>query len=154
MKSEYSVAELVPHSGRMSLLDKIVDYGEDWLQAEVNITADSMFAEEQGVPGWIGLEYLAQAIGAFAGLQERQQGQTPRLGFLLGSRKYLCSADYFALGDTLSLKVTRSIQAENGLSAFECSLKGQVKGSTVEASASLNVYQPDDAGLFLREESE
>lgn len=154
MKSEYSVAELVPHSGRMSLLDKIVDYGEDWLLAEVNITADAMFVEEQGVPGWIGLEYLAQAIGAYAGLQERQQGQPPKLGFLLGSRKYLCSTEYFALGETLSLKVTCSIQAENGLSAFECSLKGQVKGSTVEASASLNVYQPDDAGLFLREESE
>ena len=147
MKSEFNVAELVPHSGKMSLLSSIIEYGEDWLHAEVHITADSMFADAQGVPAWLGLEYLAQAVGAYAGLQERLNGGKPKLGFLLGSRKYLCSTDYFTFGQTLSLKVQREMQAENGLSVFQCILQGK----EVEASATLNVFQPDDADKFLQD---
>lgn len=147
MSSEYSVAELVPHSGKMSLLDSIIEYGDDWLHAEVGISKDSMFVEERGVPAWIGMEYMAQAIGAYAGLQERLDGSSPKLGFLLGTRKYVCSVDYFPIGKTLSLTVKREMQAENGLSVFQCVLQSD----GIEATASLNVYQPDDADKFLQE---
>ena len=150
MTSEYSVHELVPHSGRMSLLSRIIDYGDDWLSAEVVIGSDSMFADSRGVPAWVGLEYLAQAIGAYAGLQERQKGLQPQLGFLLGTRKYSCSAEYFTLGDRLQIKVTKNMQAENGLSAFECALQGE----GCEANASLNVFQPEDAEKFLQDAKE
>mgnify|MGYP005996208549 CR=1 FL=1 len=74
MTAEYLVEELVPHSGRMSLLTRVVDSGDDWLTAEVDITSKSMFSDDKGVPAWVGLEYLAQAIGAYAGLQERLLG--------------------------------------------------------------------------------
>lgn len=148
--SEYPVAELVPHSGRMSLLTSISGHGEDWLSAEVVITAGSMFADAKGVPSWVGLEYLAQTIGAFAGLQKRLKGESPKLGFLLGTRKYVCSTDYFLPGDRLELKVIRNMQAENGLSAFECHLQG----SGYSGSASLNVFQPENAEQFLQDASE
>lgn len=150
MISEYQVADLVPHSGRMSLLTSITGHGEDWLSAQVVITQDSMFADSKGVPAWVGLEYLAQAIGAFAGLQERLNGESPKLGFLLGTRKYICSTDYFLLGDQLELKVIRNMQAENGLSAFECHLQA----NSYTATASLNVFQPEDAERFLQGASE
>ena len=146
MKPIYSVAELVPHSGKMSLLTSIVDYGEDWLQAEVLISPDSMFVDDYGVPAWIGLEYMAQTIAAYAGLQERLNGGIPKIGFLLGSRKYLCNADHFSMGQTLLLKVRPEMQVENGLDVFNCELKGQ----GVAASANVNVFQPDDAEEFLK----
>ena len=100
MDTKFSVAELVPHSGNMSLLDEIVDYGENWLKASVQVSRDSMFLEEQGVPASVGIEYLAQAIAAYSGVQERKGGGKPKLGFLLGVRKYLSSTDYY----TFSLK--------------------------------------------------
>jgi len=124
-----------------------VAYSENWLHAEVHITADSMFAEDQGVPSWIGLEYLAQAISAYAGLQESARGEKPKIGFLLGSRKYVCSVDYFAIGQTLLLKVTKELQAENGLSAFQCVLSGD----NITATATINVFQPDNAEEFLQD---
>ena len=147
MKSEYTVAELVPHSGKMSLLDNITAYGDDWLKAEVQITEQSMFVDQKGVPAWLGLEYLAQAIGAFAGLQERRLGKKPKLGFLVGTRKYECSEEYFLLGQVLTLKVEREMETEAGLNVFQCFLTGQ----GVEASARLNVFQPDDAEKFLED---
>lgn len=146
MTSIYSVAELVPHSGKMSLLSKILDHGEDWISAQVEITPDSMFADEQGVPAWVGLEYLAQAIGAFAGLQERLLGGKPKLGFLLGTRKYTCTKDFFPIGSTLTIKVSQNLQAENGLSSFDCLLES----NECEASARLNVFQPENADQFLK----
>jgi predicted hotdog family 3-hydroxylacyl-ACP dehydratase len=149
MKSEYSVAELVPHSGKMSLLDNIIEYRDGWLRAEVCISVDSMFADKHGVPAWIGLEYMAQAIGAYAGWQERLKGGPPKLGFLLGTRKYLCSTDYFAVGTTLTVTVQLEMEAANGLNVFQCVLQGQ----GVDASANLNVFQPDDPDKFLQDYS-
>jgi predicted hotdog family 3-hydroxylacyl-ACP dehydratase len=149
MTTEYSVEELVPHSGKMSLLTEITGYGDDWLSAQVEITEHSMFADKRGVPSWVGLEYLAQAIGAYAGLKERRKGERPKLGFLLGTRKYSCDSDYFVPGDVLTLKVVCNLQGENGLSAFDCVLQG----NGCQANASLNVFQPDDAEKFFKEAS-
>ena len=147
MASDYSVAELVPHSGRMSLLTKILDYSDDWLSAEVAITTDSMFADEHGVPAWVGLEYLAQTIAAYAGLQERRHGGTPKLGFLLGTRKFICTKEYFAIGSVLTINVSKNLEAENGLSSFDCRLHST---NDCEASAQLNVFQPKNADEFLK----
>ncbi len=145
--SEFSVEELVPHSGKMSLLDEVVAYGDEWLEAAVNIHADAMFADEKGIPAWVGLEYLAQAVGAYAGLQERKNGSQPKLGFLLGSRKYESSHAYFLHGEVLSIRVEKEIQADNGLSSFNCTLHSE----RVRAEARLNVFQPEDADKFLQE---
>ncbi|WP_219703569.1 hypothetical protein [Marinomonas lutimaris] len=147
MASDYSVTELVPHSGRMSLLTKILDYGDGWLAAEVEIKTDSMFSDEFGVPSWVGLEYLAQAIGAYAGLQERLHGGAPKLGFLLGTRKYTSTKEYFSIGSILTIKVIKNLQAENGLSAFDCILHSS---DDCDASARLNVFQPKNADEFLK----
>ncbi len=147
MKPEFSVAELVPHSGKMSLLDNIVEYGDNWLSAEVCISADSMFVDDKGVPGWVGLEYMAQAVAAYSGLQQRLNGGRPKLGFLLGARKYLCSTDYFAIDKTWLITVQLDMQAANGLNVFQCVLRGE----GIDASANINVFQPDDPDKFLQD---
>jgi len=146
VKRSFSVEELVMHRGSMSLLDSIDDYGDDWLRAKVEIRKDSMFADEHGVPSWVGMEYLAQAIGAFEGMKRRLQGSVPKLGFLVGSRKYTCTNDYFKFGQVLTLMVEHEMQADNGLAVFCCELTGE----GVEASSNLNVFQPENAEEFLK----
>ncbi len=147
MSVEFDVADLVPHSGTMSLLSRITAYGEDWLEAEVDIHAASLFAEADGVPAWVGVEYLAQAIAAYAGLQERRKHTAPKIGFLLGTRRYEVSQPFFATGLTLTIRVQREMVAENGLHVFH----GRLTGEQVEASANLNVFQPEDATAFMKE---
>jgi len=147
---QYQIEELVPHSGTMSLLTRVVSHGEDWLAVEVDIHKDTVFAEEQGVPSWVGLEYMAQAIAAYAGLEQRVIGGEPKLGFLLGTRRYNVDKEWFPLGETLSIKVTCEMVAENGLHVFDAVLAS----SQVQASASLNVFQPEDAQAFLKESKE
>ena len=147
MNSAYQVKDLVPHSGKMSLLSRIIGYGEEWLQSEVDVTGKSLFADDRGVPAWIGMEYMAQTIAAYAGLQERKKGGTPKIGLLLGSRKYSSSTDYFAQGQTFRIRVELEMVAENGLNVFNCKLEG----NKTHAEAVINVFQPDDAEKFLEE---
>ncbi len=144
---KFNVDDLVPHSGLMSLLDRIVSYGDEWLEAEVLISQDTLFIEEQGVPALVGLEYMAQAIAAYSGLEEQLQGNKPKLGFLLGTRKYKSSADYFKLGQTLTVHVQREMKADNGLHVFQCSLSGE----QLNATATINVFQPEDANKFIKD---
>lgn len=122
-------------------------YGEGWLQAEVDITGESMFADDRGVPAWIGMEYMAQTIAAYAGLQERNKGGVPKIGLLLGSRNYSSSVDYFAQGQTLRIEAGLEIVAANGLNVFNC----EITGNETRAAAVVNVFQPEDAEKFLEE---
>src|SRR2546426_3960121 len=84
------IRSLVPHSGPMVLLDRVVSVDEESLCAEVLIRADSMFCAAGGVGAWVGLEYMAQAIAAYAGYGARLRGAPVKIGFLLGSRRYEC----------------------------------------------------------------
>lgn len=150
MDIDFHIDDVVPHSGVMSLLDRVADYTEDWLLAEVAIGPHTLFADEAGVPAWVGIEYMAQAIAAFAGIQRRQQGLEAAVGFLVGTRKYSSSHSYFPAGTTLKVEVEREFQADNGLGVFACSIKGlTAEGEDIDVAAALNVFQPEDVQAFL-----
>lgn len=146
--TNYPVDEVVPHSGTMSLLDNIVDSGDDWLIAEVLIKPDTLFVSDKGVPAWIGIEYMAQSIGAFAGTMAKNHQQSIKLGFLLGTRKYISSVSNFPLGSRLLIKVEKELQSDDGLGVFNCSINAE----DILVSARLNVFQPRDADEFFAEE--
>lgn len=150
MKVDFHIDEVVPHAGLMSLLDRVVDFEDDRLQAEVVIGPDTLFADEKGVPAWVGIEYMAQAIAAYAGVQRRLKGLEVKVGFLVGSRRYESSQPHFPLGSRLSIEVTREFQADNGLGVFSCAIRGEgPEGEQISADAALNVFQPDDVDEFL-----
>lgn len=137
----YDIGDIVPHTGRMSLLDRAIEGDEDSLVAEVTPREDSLFHEGGGVGGWVGVEYMAQAIAAWAGWRARLRGEVPRVGFLLGTRRYECSRPRFKVGETLRIEVRRQFWSENGLGQFDCGI--DINGETV-ATAALTVFEPQD----------
>lgn len=149
MSQMFEVDQVVPHSGTMSLLSTIVDYDDESLHARVTIGPDSLFCQADGVPAWVGIEYMAQAIGAFAGVQKHLKGQLPAIGFLVGSRRYRCNQPYFPVGAVLEVTASRSYQAENGLGVFDC----EIRSHDLLATAALNVFQPDNVDAFLQEKN-
>jgi predicted hotdog family 3-hydroxylacyl-ACP dehydratase len=141
------IRTLVPHSGPMVLLDRVISVDEDSLCAEVGIRSDSLFFTGVGVGAWVGIEYMAQSIAAYVGYTAQLRGDPVRIGFLLGVRRYECSRPIFALGSVLRVHVLRVWQSESGLGSFECRIddaEGQV------ATAILTVFQPDNADDFLK----
>jgi len=147
------IHELVPHSGAMSLLGRLLAADDETLSAEVAITADSMFCVEGAVGAWVGVEYMAQAVAAHAGHVARLRGQPVRVGFLLGTRRYACALPAFAVGSVLHIHVQRALQGENGLGAFECRIVDGAGGGEL-ATATITVFQPDNVEEFLQRSSE
>jgi predicted hotdog family 3-hydroxylacyl-ACP dehydratase len=125
----------------MLLLDRIVSRGEQTLEAEVVIGDGSLFLEPEGVPSYAGLEYMAQACGAYAGAVSLDAGEPIRIGYLLGVRNFMAAVPFFRVGECLSVAVVLR-QREEGFGFFDCRI--DARGALL-ASANLIVYQSTGA---------
>lgn len=139
------IAELVPHAGPMLLLERMLECGDDYVVCEVRVRSDGMFDSDGYVPAWLGIEYMAQTIAAFSGLQARRDQESVKLGFLLGSRRFETNVQEFACGEILRVTARRLVHGSSGMGAFEC----EVQGSGAQQSATLSVYQPPNASDFV-----
>lgn len=147
------VRSLLPHSGAMVLLNRVLSVDRESLCAEVHISRDAVFFDEadEGVGSWAGIEYMAQAIAAHAGYLSSLRGDPVKVGFLLGARRYECSRPSFPLGSVLKISVQKILQAENGLGAFECRIDDdQDSTGTAVAVATVTVFQPENVDDFLQ----
>jgi predicted hotdog family 3-hydroxylacyl-ACP dehydratase len=137
-----NVRDVVPHSGRMMLLDRVVAADADSLTSEVTIRADTLFARAEGVGAWVGVEYMAQTIAAFAGARATRVEEKTKIGFLVGTRRYACNVPYFPLGATLRIVVRREAEGDDELGSFMCS----ITGDGIQADAAVTVFRPHDLG--------
>jgi predicted hotdog family 3-hydroxylacyl-ACP dehydratase len=132
-----NVAGLIPHSGQMVLLDRVVKFDQDGLVAEMTVRENGLFGNKKEVPAWVGIEYMAQAVAAHVGIKSKLAGKPISLGYLLGTRRYNSNVPNFAVGSALTIKITTIIQDEK-LGVFDCT----IRGVGIEVNANLNVYQP------------
>ena len=139
---------LLPHRAPLLLLSEVVDYDDDVATARVHITAQSPFYDSElgGVPAWVGMEYMAQAIGLWAGRWQLAQGKTVRAGFLLGCRRYECNSAVFPAGSTLTVSATRVYHDDSGLGAFDC----VIEAGDIRATAQIKAFLPDNPHAFVR----
>ncbi|MDN4502141.1 hotdog family protein [Alteromonadaceae bacterium BrNp21-10] len=149
----YKIEQVLPHAAPMILVDELCAYDQNSAVCKVTITTASAFFDEtaNGVPSYVGIEYMAQTIAAFAGAHEQDAGHLVQIGFLLGSRKYNSLTSHFGLGSTLHISVTRLYQEDSGLSVFDCKIKHQ---ASLLASAKVNTFQPENANQYLREQNQ
>jgi predicted hotdog family 3-hydroxylacyl-ACP dehydratase len=131
------IAGFIPHSGRMILLDRIIDFDGHTLSVELLVRDDGLLGDDKTVPAWVGIEYMAQAVAAYAGIKSKLAGETIKLGFLLGTRRYTSNVASFAVGTALTIQVKNVIH-DDKLGVFDC----KIYGAGIEISANLNVYQP------------
>jgi predicted hotdog family 3-hydroxylacyl-ACP dehydratase len=64
------IAARIPHSGRMCLLDRVLDWDASHIRcaAESHRDADHPLRERGGLPVWAGIEYAAQAAAVHGAL--------------------------------------------------------------------------------------
>lgn len=117
-------SEVLPHAGRAVLIDAIVADTADTIEAVAQVTsAHPYYVEGRGVPSWVGLELMAQAIAAHAGLAGRRARRPPRVGMLLGTRRYAATTAWFAEGARLEIRAHRAFGAEGGMAACDCQIR-------------------------------
>ncbi|WP_249359067.1 hotdog family protein [Cupriavidus sp. 2SB] len=141
------VAEVISHAGAMRLIDELIHADAGHCTARATVRATQLFVGDDGMPGWVGIEYMAQTIAAWAGVRDRAAGRGPGVGFLLGSRRYACDVAAFPVGSVLTISVQVELEGENGLGMFACTLA--MDGREV-ARANVSVFQPADAEAFLQ----
>jgi predicted hotdog family 3-hydroxylacyl-ACP dehydratase len=141
------VSELVPHRASMLLIDRLLADDAETVRVEAIVRREGVFVTEEGLPAWVGIELMAQAVAAWAGLRSREAQEPVRLGFLLGTRRFECSRPLFPVGARLEIEARRELVAGNGLAVFVCTI--ELEGQVV-ARANLNAFQPPDVGRYLQ----
>ena len=144
----YNASDLVPHRGAMCLLDSIDEYGADWLRASVVTRRSSLFAMEEGIPAWLGIEYMAQAAAAFGGIEQVQRGERPSIGLLIGSRYYRAVRTFIPFDTRLDVLATIAMRDAEDFAAYDCTLSA---GGEALAKCTLKAYRPRDLAPLLAE---
>jgi len=144
----WTLAELLPHAGNMILLDDLVACDDDTVQAQVIVKPGLLSDENGNLPAFVGLELMAQAVAAWAGVRAKRAGMPVELGFLIGTRKYVCNVPVFPNGAELQIHGRCSLEDDSGLGVFECTLTG----ADIHADARLNVFRPPQVDDYLYEE--
>lgn len=135
------IPDLLPHGPSVVLLHEVVEDRDESLTAALTICPDSPFGVAgEGVPAHVGIEYMAQACGVFAGLQAHRTGLPVRLGLLLGTRRYQAFVPWLRVGWRLEVTVT-VVFREGQMGVFDCRIHHD---GTEVAAAQIAVYQPDD----------
>ena len=136
----YRIDEIVAHAAPMQLLDELIAYDVESIVVGVTVRSDSEFCMPGvGVPAWVGMEYMAQTVGAFSGIEEVQAGLRPQIGLLLGSRRYRSTVDVFPIGARLQVTACMQLRDENNLVCFDCEI--QMNGAPV-ATGDLKAVRP------------
>ncbi len=143
----YTPEQTLPHRGGMLLLDEIVGYAAEAVRTRLTIRPDSLFCRADGVPAWMGLEYMAQTIGVFSGIELLQKGERPRIGFLLGARRYEAAVPAFAIGATLEISAQVRLRDENDLIACDCAIESAGRKL---AWGEIKAFRPLDVQAFLK----
>lgn len=142
----YAPRDLLPHAPPMVLLDEVLDWNETAVAACLTVRAETPFLEPgRGVPAHIGIEWMAQTCGLFAGLEAKATGEPVRLGYLLGTRRYRAVRSWFAEGER-PVTSARLVFREAGMAVFDCRI---AVGGVGVASAQLTLYQPGDGETVL-----
>lgn len=134
------IEELMLHRDQMLLAERVVDYSADCIVCAVRISPESAFVDHGRVDAVVALEYMAQTIAAYVGLQRRTQQLSPKIGYLISARELSLEVDSFSVGSELVVEATR-LWGEKELGHFRCTVK---QGHDTLATGQLSVYQPPD----------
>jgi predicted hotdog family 3-hydroxylacyl-ACP dehydratase len=142
----HPIARLLPHAGEMVLLDAVLEHGPAHVLCSRRIPAGGLFHGADGtLPAWVGIEFMAQAIAAWAGCQARENSEPVRLGLLLGTRHYACNVAAFVPGSELRIEARRDAYDDRGMGMFAC----RIEAPGVLAEARLAVFSPTDASALF-----
>jgi predicted hotdog family 3-hydroxylacyl-ACP dehydratase len=132
----------------MILIGGLDEFTNESATCWLDINEQSAFyqKDKSGVPAYIGIEYMAQSIAAFAGAKALEQGKPVQIGFLLGSRKYQQAQNYFNNGSHLKVKIVELHKETSGLGVYSCEISNQ---KNMIASAQVNVFLPNDPKDFV-----
>lgn len=147
--SQRTPADYIMHRGPMLLLDHIVSADTKTIEICSTIKRDNIFFDHalNGVPAWVGLEYMAQSAAVWVGMDDERQGKPIQLGFLLGSRSYETYRPVFGEGTKLYMKISTDF-VNGSLIVFNGGITDENGAKLVDGN--LTAFRPDDVDIYLQ----
>lgn len=142
----FTLEELLPHRAPMILLSGYdpasYDPDTETLRCWVIPSTNDLFYDAQlgGIPPAVAVEYMAQSIAAYVGLEDRRHHRTPRIGFFLGTRRLTVKLPRFA-PDHLYYITVHTNFSDDAFASFQCEVTTPAGEEVV--SATLNVFRPE-----------
>lgn len=147
----YTPADLLVLREPMLLLDEILVCDETGLKAAVDVDPQKLFCDAHGAPGWVAIEWMAQAAGAWLGARQRLHDKPVDIGFLLGTRHYQGPAR-FRPGRMHIEALDCMHDPASGLAVIDTAVR-EAMSDTLLASARLKFAQPADMERFFKDQS-
>lgn len=137
------------HRGNMLLVKEVIHFTEEMAVCHAIPDGAAWYADPGhcAMPGWVGIELMAQTIAAHVALLARRDGRPPRPGALLGTRHYQSEVATFPAGSSLLIEVRQTFRNAEGLASYECVILSE--GRAALASAALTVFEPSDFETFI-----
>ncbi|WP_116964666.1 hypothetical protein [Fastidiosibacter lacustris] len=136
----YHLAEIIPQSPPMRLIDSLDYINEEQAICTAKITANHVFYDYQiqGIYAWVGIEMMAQASAALAYFEGSESDHTPRRGFMISVRNFKTKQSVFAKGEMLTIIANKEMIIDP-IGVFLCQI--QLHGKCI-ATAKFSAYQP------------
>ena len=135
------VRELVPHAPPMLWLRRVVAHSADATECEANADDVALLRDERGrAPAYAALELAAQCVSAHARLAA-PDGGPPRVGLLLGTRRFEARVPHLLPGQRLRVRVMRLWGADVGPVSFDAEVRDAESGAVL-ASGRISCFTP------------
>lgn len=141
------IEEVLLQRDDMLLIDRVVEFRADRVEVVAHLAPGHPFADQRGIPCWVGVELMAQAVATYSGLELHRLGQSPRIGLLLGTRSYTAHVPYFAAGVDLTVSAQLVWRDSQGLGVFDCVLR---EGPRELARSQVKGFAPADIDAQLQ----
>jgi predicted hotdog family 3-hydroxylacyl-ACP dehydratase len=133
-----SLATLVPHQPPMLWIDAIDAVEGEQIVCRVTVRDEHVFVERGAAETIVAIEWMAQSVAAFVGLEDESKGTGPRPGYLVAIPEARFFAASVLVGETVILTCTRRFGDEQ-LASFTCVAR---RGDEPLAEAIINVFRP------------
>lgn len=136
--SDFAPIDLLPHGPSMVFIDEVLEYGAESVVCRVVPGSnDGQYARDGVVPATMCVEYMAQAISAYAGLRA-EPGERRQIGYIIAVRSLRVHVPGFVVGQPLIVRANRQ-WGEAHLGRFEAAIERE---GEVVAQAFMSVYRP------------
>ncbi len=134
-------SELVPHSGRMVLLDEMLEWEPGKATCRLELRDGAPFVDDGAVDAIVSIEYMAQAVAACLGYEAFVGGDGVRVGMIIASKRFDVHEPTWHVGDVFDVVVER-VRGNESLSHFDAEVRRAGSG-TVAASALLTLFHAE-----------
>lgn len=148
LNKKSDLEKLVPHKGKMFLLDRVKKYDMETItiETQVDIDESNLFYDEDlgGVPVWISFEYMAQSISTMSGIFGHIHNESPKVGFIMSVSSFNSHVPVFKKGDVVTLKVHQTIRMDMAVTFEGWAFVGNSEDGILAAEAVLNTVEVPD----------